>query len=419
MRETSVAPSELGIDVPVQSPGRGDALPVRPGIEAGSVGDSAGQLKGVPRVLGDCRGPESGPTLIIVGGLHGNEPAGVLALQRVFDELARGDVQLRGRFVGLTGNRKALERGQRFLVDDLNRSFWPDRVERLRRTETPLDAEDEEIRDLDREVRSIVDAARGDVFFFDIHTTSGKGGVFTTFDDNLPNREFAMATPVPQVIGLEEELSGTAVGYLNDLGLIAIGFEAGQHKNPVSVDRAEAAIWVVLEAAGLLDAGTQRVRDAHSLLEETGRDLPRVVEVRYRHGIGDDDGFVMRPGYRNFQAVAAGEIVADDLRGPVAAPQAGLMLMPLYQGQGEDGFFIIRPVHFAWLSLSANLRRMRFERFLHWLPGVSRDPENRDGFIVDRRRARWLALQIFHLLGFKRRGTAERTLRMYKRGPRR
>jgi len=393
-------------------------------------------LDDIPRVLGDHRGSEPGPTLITVGGLHGNEPAGVLALQRVFAELAAGIVPLRGRFVGLAGNRKALVEGQRFLVDDLNRSFWPDRIERLRKAKGPLDAEDEEILDLDIELRALIASAQtgsartgsnrtgtngagspqAEVFFFDVHTTSGKGGVFSTFDDNLANRDFAMRIPVPQVIGLEEELSGTLVGYLNDQGLVAIGFEAGQHKNPISVDRAEAAIWVALESAGMLDRGTPRVEEARRLLERSGRDLPRVVEVRYRHGITDDEGFVMRPGYWNFQAVKNGEIIADDLLGPVVVPRGGLMLMPLYQGQGADGFFIIRPVNFIWLRLSATVRRLGFERFLHWLPGVSRDPECPGCFIVDRQRARWLALQIFHLLGFKRRGAAERTLRMYRRG---
>ena len=53
--------------------------------------------------------------------------------------------------------------------------------------------------------------------------------------------------------------------------------------------------------------------------------------------------------------------------------------------------------------------------FLHWLPGVRRHPDVAGAFIIDRRIARWEALQFFHLLGFRRRGAAERYLIMARR----
>jgi succinylglutamate desuccinylase len=37
----------------------------------------------VPRVLGTYGGTTAGPLVICLGGIHGNEPAGVLAAQRV------------------------------------------------------------------------------------------------------------------------------------------------------------------------------------------------------------------------------------------------------------------------------------------------------------------------------------------------
>ena len=78
--------------------------------------------------------------------------------------------------------------------------------------------------------------------------------------------------------------------------------------------------------------------------------------------------------------------------------------MPLYQDQGEEGFFLVDPVRPFWLRLSERVRPWRLERFLHWLPGVRRHPDQEGAFIIDRRIARWEALQVFHLLGFRRRG---------------
>ena len=63
-----------------------------------------------PRVLGDCSRGVSGPLLIVTGGVHGNEPSGVESLERVFAQLERKSVPLRGRCVGLAGNIASLAR---------------------------------------------------------------------------------------------------------------------------------------------------------------------------------------------------------------------------------------------------------------------------------------------------------------------
>jgi len=43
-----------------------------------------------------------------------------------------------------------------------------------------------------------------------------------------------------------------------------------------------------------------------------------------------------------------------------------------------------------------------FARGIHLLPGIRKHPERAGVFVVNRRVARWYALQIFHLLGFRR-----------------
>jgi succinylglutamate desuccinylase len=50
----------------------------------------------------------------------------------------------------------------------------------------------------------------------------------------------------------------------------------------------------------------------------------------------------MREGYKNFQAIKAGEVLADDKNGEIVAPEDCLLLMPLYQRQGTDGFFLVK-----------------------------------------------------------------------------
>ena len=49
------------------------------------------------------------------------------------------------------------------------------------------------------------------------------------------------------------------------------------------------------------------------------------------------------------------------------------------------------------------------------LPGVERHPERPSAFVVDRKIARWMALELFHLLGFRRVGAKGRFVVMGRR----
>ena len=367
-----------------------------------------------PRIVGHVTAPEAGPTLLVVGGLHGNEPAGLLGLERVFARLDQIGGLARGEFVGLAGNLQALSAGRRFIDEDLNRIWLEPRLQALGAGD-PVSVEESELRELDHQVNETLARARGEVYALDLHTISGPGPAFVVIDDTLLNRRFANRFPVPLVLGLDEELSGTMAHHLTAEGVIPVGFEAGQHEEGAAAERAEAAIWIALEAAGLLADGHAEYTAARRRLEDESRDLPIVVEVRYRHPITPEDGFRSLPGLVSFQPVRAGEPLASDRGGEVRSPLNGLVLMPLYQEQGEEGFFLVHPVRPFWLRLSEKIRPWRLERFLHLLPGVRRHPEREGAFIIDRRIARWEALQFFHLLGFRRRGAAERYLVMARR----
>ena len=128
----------------------------------------------------------------------------------------------------------------------------------------------------------------------------------------------------------------------------------------------------------------------------------KVVEVRHRHTIAPEDRFKMEPGFKNFQAVRRGKVLAQDRTGEIKACETGLILMPLYQALGNDGFFLVREVKRFWLKLSALLRNLKLGHYIHLLPGVRRDPVNENFLIVNTRIARILPLQVFHLLGFRR-----------------
>ena len=361
----------------------------------------------VDRLVGQLAGEAAGPTLLCTASLHGNEPAGLRALEKVFARLEAERPRMRGEFVGLVGNLSAVSLGERFIDSDLNRHWSPAKVEalRARRADALEDAEDLEAGQLLEEIDSAAARARGEVYCLDLHSTSGESPPFATAMDTLRNRRFALRFPVPHVLGLEEHLDHTLLDHLDGEGFITLGFEGGQHDDPRSVDHCEAAVWLALAETGVLiePDGVPAVEEARKRLAAATTGLPQAVEVRYRHGLREDDGFEMLPGFVSFQTISEGDLLGRNDRGELRAPEGGGILMPLYQRQGDDGFFVIRKFSAFWLTVSSTLRQLRVDALLPLLPGVHRDRDRPGTLRIDRHVARFYALQIFHLAGYRKK----------------
>lgn len=371
----------------------------------------------ISRRLGHHQGDLPGPTLLVVGGIHGNEPSGLMATERVLRWLGRTRPAFRGRLVGVAGNLAALARGERFVEEDLNRIWSTDRIEALR--VDPASAGSVEAREqaaLLAELDEIFASAQGPVIFLDLHTSSARGEPFVCIGDTLRNRELAMRFPVPVILGLEENIDGALLEYVNNLGHVTVGVEAGQHDHPESIDRHEAFVLLALIAAGCIaERDVPRAPALRHMLREAVGALPPVLEVRHRHAISTEHRFAMRPGYANFQPILAGEVLATDVTGEIRSPENGRILLPLYQGLGNDGFFVVRRVRPVWLAVSAALRRLGADRLVTWMPGVRRAEGDSRELLVDPRVARWFTVEIFHLLGYRKERPTDGLLRFSRR----
>lgn len=311
-------------------------------------------------LIGWVEGASEGPLLLCIGGVHGNEPAGVRALEQIVGTVRERRDALAGDFVAVAGNLHALAAGRRFIAYDLNRAWTAARLRTLEpsggdtggdATIRPINSrparapapEDLEVVRIMGLLKEIARRRRGHVFVLDLHTTSGKGGAFTSTDDRPGHHRFARKVPLPLVLGLDEHLEGTLLGYLDRLGYTAMVCECGQHQEARSPKRAEAAIWLAVRAAGLLgDADVPEAVRGFEMLWNPSRNLPGLLDTVYRHPVEEEDRYLTRPGWRNFQPVRAGDVIGDDRDGEVVAPVGGLLLMPLYQRLGEDGFFVVR-----------------------------------------------------------------------------
>ncbi len=375
-------------------------------------------IRDTKRVRWSVSGDQNGPVLIIFAGIHGNETAGVHAVDHVAETLQNRNESLKGNIYAITGNMKALELGVRYVDTDLNR-IWEtgfDKNQYNPSDTTIHSVEHQESLEIKNSLEWIFKKHKQDAsrfIFVDLHTTSAESCAFILINDTLANRKLARKFPVPQILGFEENIRGTLLSYINNLGHQSIGFEAGAHTNEASIDRSRAFLWLTihwLEIHRLSEAEVLRYEEVLNIHP----DLPdSYYQVKYHKIVEDSKKFEMVSGFQNFDKVEKGDRLAKENGGWIEAPVWGRIFMPLYQKKGRDGFLIIREVSPIWLKLSAYLRKSFVHKLLRFLPGVH--VKSGHAFWIDLRVARFFVKDIFHLFGYRVIRKDEHTLICYRR----
>ncbi len=366
-----------------------------------------GEAIQVSREIASIRTKADGPNVIFIGGMHGNEPTGVLALAHVMRHVKRLQPLLKGNVYALVGNLTALERGERFIEKDLNRIWHAEHVERARKRDyhpTEIINEVEEQIELWGIIDELMQENPGPFFFVDLHTTSVKSVPFITMSDTIMNRQFSNKVPVPVVIGIEEYLSEPLLSYVNELGCVSMAFEGGQHGEAESVQNHEAMIWLSLVYSGVMKKmEIPHFKKHYEQLLNAAKGDRKVYEIRYRQHIAAGDIFQMLPGFVNFQSIKRDQPLAKHNGQTLRATEDGMIFMPLYQAQGNDGYFTIRHIKRIWLYVSYLFRGLGLYRMLRFLPGVRCYMQSDEMMVVDKSIARWYSTEILHLMGYRRK----------------
>lgn len=304
------------------------------------------------RLIGIFDEGRPGPLMIMLGGIHGNEQAGVKALDYLVkmlevEPITNETFRFSGRLVAMRGNLRAMKEKKRYLRRDLNRMFRSELIRTAREKFSPDEEEKELLEIIDFLQQQVRDYHTDTVFFLDLHTTTARGGIFAIVDGSPKALEIGLELKAPVIEGFMEGIEGTLLHYINEDHLhdncTALVFEAGQHDDPLSVNRAIAAAVNFLSAVGAVEKF--HISERHfKLLRDSAGGLPAHNRLIYTHRIDPEKHFVMEPGFQNFDPVTRGQRLAREDGKPVVAPAEGMILMPLYQEQGEDGFFIIEPV---------------------------------------------------------------------------
>ena len=287
-----------------------------------------------------------GPSLLVLGAVHGNEVCGAHAIVRAIDELARGHLQLlRGRLTLVpVANPRAFAQNTREGERNLNRHFLPQPA--------PQDYEDR----ITNQLAPLL--ARHDVLL-DLHSFHTPGEPFAMVGprDNTGAREpfaraaeemaLARALGAPQVVEgwLEvydraalargEQPGDDGIGtneYMRSQGGYAVTLECGQHEDPEAITVAAQAIRGALALLGLANVpAPPRIAGAAA----------RLTDVVLR--AAPDDRLVR--DWHSFDVVQADDVIGLRADGtPVRAARDGCVLFPHPEADvGQEWFYLAEP----------------------------------------------------------------------------
>ena len=287
-----------------------------------------------------------GPSLLVLGAVHGNEVCGAHAIARTIDALQQGCLVLaRGRLTLLpVANPLAFAQGTREGERNLNRRFVP--------AAHPVDYEDHVTRQL-APVLAAHDA------LLDLHSFHTPGQPFAMVGprNNRGAREpfaraaeemaLARALGAPQVVegwlevydraararGETPDDEGIGTNeYMRSQGGYAVTLECGQHGDPAAIDVAERALHGALAHLGLAQVAAPARFDGVAA---------RLRDVVLRDAEGDR----LTRDWHSFDAVRAGEVIAVRANGQaVRAPRDGCVLFPHPEADvGQELFYLAEP----------------------------------------------------------------------------
>ncbi len=272
------------------------------------------------------RALEPGPTLTVLGAVHGNERCGAEAIARLVADIDNNTVTLKRGTLQLVPivNPKAFEQGVRFVERNLNRYLYP--------KDQKQHYEDH----LDPILCGLLDMTN---VLLDLHSYTSKGGPFIFLGPPNANEiAYAQSLGIPDFVygwadafgsGDDKESQGTTE-YARKNGALAITLECGNHFNKDAADIGYRAILRALAHLDMLEGEPPAALPA-------GKERWVKMKSVYRCEKG---GKFARP-WKHFDAVKKGEPMANLAHGKVLrAPGDGFIILPKEAAvTGEDWFF--------------------------------------------------------------------------------
>ena len=291
------------------------------------------------RLLGRYGSGAEGSTLIITADALENENRAVKAVRKVFRTLTKMKIPIQGQFIGLAGNTGSSKKN---LLGEFKGSFSSDNG--------PSNQDEylgynraEEFVELIEEFEKIPGS---DVYYLDLKTSSGVHSPYLCHSKNPGCKTFASSFPFYKIMGLDTYITDHLGFYLHAKNYTCSTLKVGTQPQYSAEQIHEAAIWWALVHIGCIQEENvpdflQHKAVLEGCLADGGKGT---FEVTFKYSIKEDEYFRMIPGYKNFQKIKAGEVLATSDGASVSSHWDGRIFMPLYHTQSSDGFFILKEI---------------------------------------------------------------------------
>jgi succinylglutamate desuccinylase len=270
--------------------------------------------------------------VVIIGGVHGNEPAGVRAINTVTTLARDGEWKIDGNVFGLIGNPKAFEQSVRFVEENLNRAFGraekENSYEAMRAIEIGMWLEE-----LSQDFK--------EVYVLDLHSVSvGETRIAVFNADNARGKRMVeVVSPISLHLAYRDaSLPGTLVGAVERLGGTGIVIECGNHSSETGASVALEHVENTLEFLGLLKEKSVTFRDKVAY-EGSLRTYTLLAPIK------PSKGFAFTLPVESEMALNEGQVFARDEHGEHRAPPGTFIMMPSKDPQPDDfdaGFLATR-----------------------------------------------------------------------------
>jgi uncharacterized protein len=260
-----------------------------------------------------------GPTVTIIGGIHGNETCGVETFYWLKEKFPLNNKIDCGKLYIILGNPKAAELGQRYFEEDLNRQF-DTKSNSFKLSYEGLRA---------KEIKTILKKTD---FLLDIHSTSSPSTPMSCSEGKNKDMKIAATLGVKYITTnwdgkLKEGCA--ADEWMAKIGKIGITIECGSHKSHTSTPFAKQTAIRFLNAIGMIDT------KAKPLLKK-----PKVIKIT-ENIYPTHDSFQFTKNFKSFDPIPKGSVYAIENGKKLKAKENYLIIMPNKNIQiGVDAGFL-------------------------------------------------------------------------------
>lgn len=226
-----------------------------------------------------------GSIVTIMGGVHGNEPCGVNAI----NELKNLKIKF-GKINFILGNPRAIEQNIRFTAMNLNRVF---------REDDEMAKEEKETYEYKRS-REIIPFLNESDILLDIHSSATKDSIpFIICEPH--SLELAQCLPFEiRCYGFDNIHPGSADYYMNKQNKKAICIECGNNDDPNATDLAVKSIRILLSKLGMIDD----MQETH-IKDQKIFDIKSIYKTK-------TDSFRLEKYFKDFERVNKGQLIGLD-----------------------------------------------------------------------------------------------------------